>query len=239
MRKIGIVALCFGIGLIGAPSPASSETREDYLARLRAVCEVGCMEPRDLLRTARKRGRGSKADMAAILDIASISRFEDRVRLHTAAFDGDLVTDVLANNGEPLTTNPYDIVIEMDVEIMLQLVALATPPPTQEPPTQAEADPGADAAASAKEIIVKRKSVPRLLVPSLVTLRSLVTNRRVVVRGRPVLTPPLIGIRLDRRRSQLTLVIDSVDDLVLLPRYDDAGNPILDGPLQGLREGQE
>jgi len=55
-----------------------------------------------------------------------------------------------------------------------------------------------------------------------------------VVRGMPERLPRLVGARLDYRRSQMTIRIDSADDVVILPRYDEEGNPILDGPLAGL-----
>ncbi|MEO0589739.1 MAG: hypothetical protein AAFZ11_04175, partial [Pseudomonadota bacterium] len=70
--------------------------------------------------------------------------------------------------------------------------------------------------------------------PTLAKLSNQFINRRIVVRGTTRLEPTWIGGRRDYRRKQVSLIVDNADDLVVLPRYDEDGNPILEGRLAGL-----
>ncbi|MEM1196891.1 MAG: hypothetical protein AAGH57_12365, partial [Pseudomonadota bacterium] len=46
--------------------------------------------------------------------------------------------------------------------------------------------------------------------------------------GSPRLTPVWVGGRKDYRNKQVTLEVANADDLALLPRFDDEGEPIKD-----------
>lgn len=118
-----------------------------------------------------------------------------------------------------------NINIEMDEQTLFDLLNL--PQVSQEP--DARADPGSG-------IIVDGDRDRKFVKPSLATLRAAFRNRRIVVRGMPRLDVVFAGGRRDRKNKQLTLILRSADDLALLPRYDGDGNPILDGPLEGLAE---
>jgi len=69
----------------------------------------------------------------------------------------------------------------------------------------------------------------KFVEPSLTELRKHFRNRRVVVRGQPRLQAVWVGGRIDRRRKQVTLVVEDAKDIALLPRYNDDGEPVFDG----------
>lgn len=227
--------------LLVAPFPAASETREAYLTRLRDICEVECMQPRELLRAARKRRKSSDADMAGILDVAYVSRFGDKYRLHTEEprladfFDLQQFDFGMLEFKERTVSSRSDIVVELDEETLLDLLYVPAPTPLAE----ANASPGTanPAPRANKDGIIVEGEAERereLEKPPLQALRSMFLKRRVVVRGKPRLTPVFVGARRDMKNKQVTLVLDNADDIVLLPRFDDDGEPILDGPLAGL-----
>ena len=76
-------------------------------------------------------------------------------------------------------------------------------------------------------IVVEGERDQEFVEPTLGTLRTYFRNRRVVVRGQPRLETVFIGARRDFRRKQVTLEVGSADNLVLLPRYDENGDPVM------------
>ncbi|MGB3472415.1 MAG: hypothetical protein WBA51_16495 [Erythrobacter sp.] len=225
-------------------APASAETRESYLERLSDICAVECMQPRQLLRAARKRGRGDKNDVAVIIDIAEVTLWNGKYLLHSELPASTLniglnnaIGRELGNhlgNRTPRASRPETgantIVIEMDEATFFDLLNVPTP---QEQAAQAKnttASAGEDG-----EIIVERDRRRMFTRPTLNKLRSTFRNRRIVVRGTPRLDIVFTGARRDFRRKKLFIELDNADDLAVLPRYDDDGEPILDGPLEGLR----
>ena len=230
MRGLGI-GLCGSLALLlAAPFPVSSETRDEYLSRLRDVCEVGCMQPRELLRTARKRGSAELGEMAGILDIKHVSYEGGKYRLHTtdperldrrdAGFDFGM-----AEYRQPELIDPSDIMVEIDEQTLLDLFNVP-----------ASASAGARGAGDDGEILVEGDTEREVARPTLGDLRSRFYNRRIVVRGSPRLETVFIGARRDPRRKQLTLQLTNADDLVVLPRFDEEGRPQFDEREQGLKE---
>lgn len=229
--------LSFGASLAFAgPAPALAESYDEYLARLRDICEVDCMQPRELLRTARRRDADEERDMAAILDIAHVSRSGDNFLLHTAGprqsdfFDFQQFDFGVPSFDAPPLGNPNDILVELDKET---LFAIFNVPFSDK--DNASARSGAETDEDA-DIVVEGTPDQQVERPSVSDLANLFRNRRIVVRGQPRLVPSLRGARRDFRRKQLTLVLDNADDLALLPRYDYEGNPVLEGPLAGFAE---
>ena len=55
------------------------------------------------------------------------------------------------------------------------------------------------------------------------------------MRGTPRLEAVFVGARVDHRRPKLFVAVDNAAKLALLPRYDEKGEPIFDGPLESLR----
>ena len=212
-----------------APSPASAETYEQYLARLRDVCAVECLEPRDLLNRARDRRESDDGDLAGILDISHVSRAGDMYRLHTEEprqnFEDlrQLDFGMRETRSRPVTSSS-DIIVEMDEQTFLDLFSV---PVSAEERARLE-EKGEIVVEGDREGEARRK-------PTLQELRNLVEGRRVVVRGQPRMAVLFKGARRDFRRKQLTLELRNADDMVMLPRYDEDGNPILDGPLANLR----
>jgi hypothetical protein len=80
-----------------------------------------------------------------------------------------------------------------------------------------------------EDIVVEGDAPAKKVKPTLSSLSGLLLNRRVVVRGSPRLTAVWKGGRLDYRNKQVTLEVDNVEDLVLLPRFDEDGEAIVDG----------
>jgi len=230
MRSPNISArLLAGVGSVAAlasaiGAPASAETREEYLARLRDVCEVECLQPRALLRTARKRGSSDKSAMSGILDVRYVSRNGEKFRLHS---EPPLMADFWDlqqfNFGMPeydgrSVTNRNDIIIEFDQQTLFDLLNVPTP--------AAFAGSGTPAVNDDDDILVEGDRNRTIDKPTLKALSSLLRNRRVVVRGTPRLTPSIVGARRDFRRKQLTIELGNADDLVLIPRFDEDGKPL-------------
>ena len=229
------VMLALGAALaLGPAGPASAEaeSRAAYLERLRDVCAVECLQPRDLLREARKRDWGAASvedsgDMAGIMDIVDVSRWNDKYLLFTALPQGPLFD--FAGQQTPLSLRPVAmpnaIVIELDEATFFDLLRVPVP-------GSAEAQtPRLDAEGN---IIVERDRDMKFSRPTLRTLRDTFRDRRIVVRGSPRLEAVFDGGRIDHARKKLFLQVDNADDLVLLPRFDKRGEPIFEGPLAGL-----
>lgn len=215
--------------LVGASAsvPLQAESYEEYLDRLRYVCEVECMEPRDLLRAARgERGRGA-SELAGILDIVHVSREGDRYRLHTEVpnenFEDLRTLDfgMRENRSRPVTSTS-DIIVEMDQQTFIALFRPLSSSAGSSGELQLDAD---------GEIVVQGQLGEEMERPTMRDLRRLIADRRIAVRGRVQLNVQFTGARRDYRRRQLTLELQSVDDLVLLPSYDEEGNPVLDGTV--------
>lgn len=229
MRNLTLLvfgALAFGLS---APISAETETREEYLARLRAICEVECMQPRELLRKARKRRKSKAGDMSGILDIRFVSRYGEKYRLHTSParqadfFDLQQFDFGMPEFRQTPVQSRNDIVVEIDEVTFRDLLALPLSAPVEAASTPSNEQ---DANEAADGIIVDGEREAKPDKPKLTDLRNLFEDRRIVVRGKPRLTPDWIGARRDMKNKQLTLELASADDLVLLPRYDDEGNPI-------------
>jgi hypothetical protein len=119
-----------------------------------------------------------------------------------------------------------NILIEMDERTLFDLLNVPQAPDSTDMPAAPVA--GDDA------IIVEGDRARDFVKPSLAAMKAMFRNRRIVVRGTPRLDILFAGARRDRRHKQVTLILANADDLVMLPRYDDKGEPILDGALAGL-----
>ena len=231
VRIISLIASGAALALLGLALPASSETRQAYLARLQTICEAQCLQPRELLRTARQRRPSERGEMAGIIDIGYVSKRDTKYLLHQQApnlLDMSELDFGMPQQGQSPIVNLNAIVIEIDEQTVLDL--LNTPIAVANP----GANPGTGAGADA-DIVVEGDRERERAKPSLEALEAMFRNRRIVVRGEPRLDVAFVGARRDRRRKMLTLVLDNADNVVLLPRYDSDGNPVLDGPLEGLR----
>lgn len=220
-----------------APSTSWAETYPEYLDRLRDICSVDCLQPRQFKVSARKRDADAEGDMALIMDVVEVRQVDDKFELHNMSVEGSALLEraILGSAGIDtsfgsgiggLTTNrargrsPNLVVIEMDKQTFADLLntgALLAP--------EFEHDEDEDG------IVVEGDTEREVLVPTLGRLRSYFRNRRVVVRGQPRLTPVWVGARLDRRRKQVTLQIDNPEDIALLPKYDDDGRAVIVDPL--------
>ena len=209
--------------------PAAAGTRDAYLESLRMICAKGCMEPRELLRSTRKQGRAADQDVAAIIDVADISMWNGKYLLHSGIADQAFNTGLGGRTPlfSPPITSPNTIVVEMDEATLFNLLNLPTP--QEQAAMQAEAERSGG-------IVVERDRRRNLTRPTLATLRSAFRNRRIVVRGQSRLEVAFVGSRRDFRRPKLFIELDDAGDLAFLPRYDRSGEPIFDGPLEGLRE---
>lgn len=243
-KTVATSSILAGLALT-ATAPASAETRESYLERLEDICAVDCMQPRQLLRAARKRGRGATDDVAVIFDVAEVTLWNGKYLLHSNlpasnlniglgnAFGSELGNRL--GNRTPRASRPETgantIVIEMDEATFFDLLNVPNP---QEQAALMKAQKSATSA-NEDEIIVERDRRRKFTKPTLNKLRSTFRNRRIVVRGTPRLDIVWTGGRRDFRRKKLFVELDNADDLAVLPRYDDDGEPIFDGPLEGLR----
>ena len=181
----------FRLALIGAASltaplasPAAAETREAYLERLKVVCEVECLKPRDFRRAARKQRDGEAGELAVMMDVLYVRRAGEKYQLMSA--------DLERSNLETLA-----ILGSAGIDVSGRTAG-------------------------------EGEGAPDKVTPTLASLKSRLLNRRVVVRGNFRLTPVWNGGRLDYRRKQVTLELDNSDDMVVLPRYDEDGEPIAD-----------
>jgi len=211
------------------PLSATGETRESYLERLRVICEVECMQPRELLRAARARASQDKADIAIIMDVGSVSVWGDMYLLHSQA-PPQVGNASLGNRMLPSrrpNTRPNSIVVEMNEDTFFDLLNLEG----QEAQVVKE-----DMVSEEGEIIVQGDADRELERRTFARLRMMFRNRRIVARGRQRLEVAFVGARRDFRRTKLFIELDEADNLAVLPRYDRNGTPVFDGPLAGLRE---
>ncbi len=239
MRLPILMTLCAAPLLLVPAPPAAAESYQSYLSRMRDICAAECLPPREFQRAARRSSRDAEADMAVIMDVRAVRRMGDKFQLLSMDVNGPSLLDqaVLASAGINASssngigglprgrtggTDPNLIIIEIDEEAFFGVLNSATPL-TQNSGTTNPSD-GAD---NSGTIIVEGDAERELIQPSLAQLRSYFRGRRVVVRGTPRLEAVLIGARRDFRRKQVTLEVDNADDIVLLPRFDSDGEPIL------------
>lgn len=233
-----LLALALGaiasLALLPAGS-ASAETREEYLARLKDICAVECMQPREFQRTARKRGVSNSEDMALIMDVRAVRQVGDVIQLHninleTSHFE---VLDLLGSagintsqrngvgglpGGQKARTHPNVVAIEIDRQTLFDLLSPLLPADIRM----------ADEAATGN-IVVDGERDRKVKEPTLADLEAAILNRRIVVRGTPRLEVALIGARRDFRRKQAILEVDNAAEIVVLPQYDQEGNAIYGG----------
>lgn len=239
--------LLFSILPLAIPlhSTASAETREEYLTRLKEVCAVECLQPREFQRTARKRARDDERDMAIIMDVAHIRRAGDKLELHNVNLESTHFDDLFNLEAAGINTSnrngvgglprgrrsrshPNLIVVEMDQATLFDLLN----PPSASPSAQSVAEDGAD-------IVVEDDRDRKFTTATLAALKDILMNRRIVVRGNPRFEIAWVGARRDYRRKQVILQVDNADDLVMLPRYDKDGQPKPDEHLPWLAVEQE
>jgi len=227
------------------------ETREAYLGRLREVCKVDCLEPRPFQRTARRRESSDETDMAVIMDVKYVRLNGDRFELFNLSLeDNALVTVELLGSagintsqssgvgGLPRSTSgalsPDVVVVSLDRQAFADFLNPLAPDEYDE---ASQRLPGKDVERVKDDILVEGDDNrgKKARKPTLTELKALFRNRRIVVRGSPELTPVWKGGRLDYKNKQVTLMVKNADDLVMLPRFDDDGEPVLDGALEGLQ----
>jgi hypothetical protein len=219
------------------PATVSAEPYQEYLSRLRDICSVDCLQPRQFQRTARKRGSADEGDMALIMDVVEVRRVGNKFELYNIDTQNNALVDVellgsagintSSSNGvgglprgRQTARHPNVIVIEIDETAMYDLLNAGL---------QASGLANPDDLASEPEggIIVGGDAEREVVAPSLAEMRSYFRNRRVVVRGQPRLEAVFIGARRDFRRKQVTLEVDNAGFVALLPRYDKNGEPVL------------
>ncbi|MEM7702257.1 MAG: hypothetical protein AAF251_10010 [Pseudomonadota bacterium] len=241
MRLTGVAVLGALAASISAPAPANSETYEGYLTRLKEICAVECLKPRDLRRKARKQSKSNPSDLAVMMDVEYIRRVGDkyqlfnrdleRSNLETLAILGSAGIDVSGRSGAgglPRSRGgqltPDTVVIELDEQALSDLLNAVTAEP--ESVVKAKDGSSPEDADIVVEGEAEAKTAPNKIKPTMSALSGLLINRRIVVRGAPRLTPVWKGGRLDYRNKQVTLEVANVDDLVLLPRFDKEGEPV-------------
>ncbi|MDJ0978761.1 MAG: hypothetical protein QNI87_09505 [Erythrobacter sp.] len=234
MRSCGVLLPLGAALFLSVPTALVAETREAYLERLRDICSVECMQPRELVRTARKRGSGYDHDMAGIFDIIDVSRWNDKYLLLTQFGSSGLFER--PGTRTPLSfrplTEPNAVVVEMDAATFFDLPNMPIPGAkdrrlASEASAPERGDDGGILVEGDRDLIFSK--------PTLAKLRQMFINRRIVVRGAPRLEPTLRGARLDYRLKKLTLEVDNADDIVLLPRFDKNGEAIVDGEFTETR----
>jgi hypothetical protein len=221
------------------PPAAHAETYQQYLERLRNICAVECLEPKQFQRAARKRDSEDADDMAIIMDVAEVRRSGDKYELHNIVIETNALVEqsILGSAGidtsfgtgigglsrnRPVGRNPNVVVIELDEATFLDILNLSAPPDAAQVTTNAEGE---------SDIVVDGDRDREVVEATLPNLRSYFRNRRIVVRGTPRLAPVWVGGRLDYRRKQVTLMVDNAEDIALLPEYDADGNAVFVDPL--------
>ncbi|KWV90714.1 hypothetical protein [Erythrobacter sp. YT30] len=239
--RFSSISAAFALLAVSSVSPLSAsqaETYESYLSRLKDICEVECLQPRDFQRKARKQGSKNKVDMAIIMDVAYVTREGPIYQLHNLDRENSYFDDLQLLGSAGINTSsrngigglprgrsnpvhPDLIIIEMDEATVRELLGL-------QPVAGSETETGKVRIGSRKSdgIIVEGETTKDGKKVSQIDFRSLMRGRRVVVRGKPRLQAVWLGARLDQRRKQVTLELSDADDLVLLPRYDDDGKPL-------------
>lgn len=228
VRIAALLGSCLAILCASHPAAGQAETYQQYLQRLDEICSTECLQPRDVLRTVRKREADERTstpqlDVAAILDIASVAQWNGKFLLladTTNLADFNALGQRTPGRFRPVT-QPNQIVVEMDRETFFDLLNL--PMPGDEP-----------AIDEAGNIIVSQDRFRNFSEPTLAKLRTMFRNRRIVVRGEPRLEVPFIGGRRTFREKKVFLQLESPDDLVILPRYDREGQPVPGGEFEGF-----
>ena len=229
MRPLAVII--FGIVALSMPlgSKAVAEPYHEYLSRLKDICSVECMQPRQFQRTARKRGSDSSKDMALIMDVAHVVRVGDRFELHNLNLESTHFDDLidLQSAGVDISSrtgvgglprgrrnkdHPNLIVVELDAPTVRDLLAATTLGSGRE---------ASDTKDDGTDILVEGDRDKELELPSVVELTNLLRNRRIVVRGTPKLEVTLIGGRRDFRRKQVTLLVDDTAHFAILPRFEE------------------
>ena len=231
--KLPAFAFAFAAcAVLGTPAAAETETREEYLAKLREICAVDCLQPRQLQRKARKRDKRDQSDMAIIMDVAIIQRAGDKIELHNSDQELSYLEEQAALGAAGINTsgrngtgglpagrlagrNPFVVIVEMGDDTLFDLLA-KRPEPTNSAPVRN----------SDGSIVVEQDRDQKIDKPTLADLQAAFLNRRIVVRGQPRLEVRFKGGRRDYRNKQVILQLDNADDIALLPRYDDEGNPL-------------
>ena len=229
MRYLLFVLASFALFAVFPYQSARAETREAYLERLREICAVDCKEPRYALRSARKSGRGAKEDVALILDIVEVTVWNGKYLLHGDT--GSNGVDPFLGTRTPDVSRPIvrvnQIVIELDENIFFDLIDVQTP---------SEQKAMREHLTAAGEILVERDRRRYFTKPTLRKLRATFKDRRIVVRGTPRLEAVFFGGRRDYLRQKLFVEVYTGDHVAFLPRYDEKGEPMFDGPLEHLRK---
>ena len=237
MRNMMVIAPALFALVMSAPSNAQSETREEYLARLKDICSVDCLKPRDFRRKARKQRNSDAKDMAIMMDVRAVRRagekFEllsadpERNPLVTQAILGSAGINTSGSNGigglpgnSRANTTPDLIIIELDEQAFLDFLNAAGWGKSVEQAAKSKRKADDD------QIIVEAERDKKVKKPTIGALSKYFSNRRVVVRGTPRLEAAWVGARRDFRRKQVPLQVDNADDLAILPRYDEKGEPI-------------
>ncbi len=239
--RFSLIPAAFALVAVSSVSPVSAsqgETYDSYLARLKDICEVECLQPRDFQRKARKQGSKYKGDMAIIMDVAYVTRDGPTYQLHNLDRENSYFDDLQLLGSAGINTSsrngigglprgrsnpvhPDLIVIEMDEAAVRELLGLQRVPDGESNISKVRIG-----SRTGDGIIVEGETTKDGKKASRIDFRSLMRGRRVVVRGKPRLEAVWIGARLDQRRKQVTLELRDADDLVLLPRYDDDGKPL-------------
>jgi hypothetical protein len=251
MRASSAAFIAAACAWLAAPAPVLAsdddpqfrpESREAYLARLKDICAVECLEPKPFQRAARK--RKGEGDMAVIMDVAYVRLNGERFELFNLDLESNALETVQLLGSAGINTSqsngvgglsrsrngalsPEVVVVSLDRQAFADFLN----------PLEDLDEPAAPGATRTQgDILVEgeqqRKAERRK--PTLAELKALFRNRRIVVRGTPELTPTWVGARLDHKNKQVSLMVRNADDLVLLPRYDDEGNPVLEDELAGL-----
>ncbi|MEM7702258.1 MAG: hypothetical protein AAF251_10015 [Pseudomonadota bacterium] len=209
-------------GILAAASPAAAETREEYLDRLRYVCEVDCEIARDMVRAARKRDKDETSEMAVLVRVYDVTRWNDKYMLHTQPWSGFFQATRTPGSIRPELI-PSDVTIELDEATFFDL--LDEPAPGRDESEGPYIDREGN-------IIVERNRDMKFSRPTLRKMRSAFRNRRIAVRGMPRLVVGFTGAsRRDFKNKRVFLEVDDAENLVVLPRFDKKGRPILEGPL--------
>lgn len=243
---------CLALPIPAFASTSTLESREAYLARLRDICSVECLEPKPFQRAARKRRGDDAGDMAVIMDVAYVRLNGERFELFNLDLESNALETVQLLGSAGINTSqsngvgglsrsrngalsPEVVVVSLDRQAFADFLNPLEPVDGTAAPRR-KAAPGTTAAGEDDDILVegepKREAKRRK--PTLAELKSLFRNRRIVVRGTPELTATWVGARLDHKNKQVSLMVQNAEDLVLLPRYDKDGNPILEDELAGL-----
>lgn len=237
MRVFAPLACALAAFAFTAPTTAAAEPYEDYLSRLRDICSVDCLQPRQFQRTARKRESADEGDMALIMDVVEVRRVGNKFELYNIDTQNNPLVDVEVLGSAGINTSssngvgglprgqqtgrhPNVVVIEIDETAMYELLNAGSQ-------TNGLIERNDDSEGAAGDIVVDGDLEREVVEPSRAKLRSYFRNRRVVVRGKPRLDVVFVGARRDFRRKQVTLEVGNAGFVALLPRYDNDGEPIL------------